>query len=163
MKRINITPAADRDADEIFAYIAGDNPPAAEEQIQRIFTAAKRLADFPESGRARPELGAHARTIVVGDISCCTASGRTMSTYCALFTAPASCRASSMRTGRWRTNREGYRREARLGWSEGPLSARHVAGTSVTQRQRAHWQSDVSHAKPPSHKKGWGQSGDTVW
>ncbi|HEX8626229.1 MAG TPA: type II toxin-antitoxin system RelE/ParE family toxin [Allosphingosinicella sp.] len=66
MKRVDITPAADRDADEIFAYIAGDDPRAAEEQIQRIFTAAKRLADFPESGRARPELGPGARTIVVG-------------------------------------------------------------------------------------------------
>lgn len=66
MKRVKITSAADRDADEIFAYIAGDNPLAAEEQIQRIFTASKRLADFPESGRTRPELGTGARTIVVG-------------------------------------------------------------------------------------------------
>ena len=66
MKRVNITPAADRDADEIFAYIAGDDTFAAEAQIQRIFAAAKRLADFPESGRARPELGRDARTVVVG-------------------------------------------------------------------------------------------------
>ncbi|MGA9580641.1 MAG: type II toxin-antitoxin system RelE/ParE family toxin [Allosphingosinicella sp.] len=66
MKRVNITPAADRDADEIFAYIAEDDSFAAERQIQRIFTAAKRLADFPGSGRARPELGPGARTIVVG-------------------------------------------------------------------------------------------------
>ncbi len=66
MKRVNITPAADRDADEIFAYIARDDPVAAEEQIQRIFRAAKRLAHFPESGRARAEIGPGARTIVVG-------------------------------------------------------------------------------------------------
>jgi len=66
VRRVTITPAADRDADEIFAYIAGENPLAAEGQIQRLFTAAKRLADFPERGRARPELGSGARTIVVG-------------------------------------------------------------------------------------------------
>lgn len=66
MKPVNITPAADRDADEIFAFIATDNPLAGEELVQRIFAAAKRLSQFPESGRARPELGAGARTIVVG-------------------------------------------------------------------------------------------------
>jgi plasmid stabilization system protein ParE len=36
VKRVNITPAADRDADEIFAYIARDDPVAAEEHIQRL-------------------------------------------------------------------------------------------------------------------------------
>jgi toxin ParE1/3/4 len=66
VKRVNVTPAADRDADEIFASIARDDPIAAEEQIQRIFRAAKRLAHFPESGRARAEIGRGARTIVIG-------------------------------------------------------------------------------------------------
>jgi plasmid stabilization system protein ParE len=44
VKRVNITPAADRDADEVFAYIARDDPVAAGEQIQRLFRSAKRLA-----------------------------------------------------------------------------------------------------------------------
>lgn len=66
MKRVNTTPAADRDAEEIFAYIARDDPLAAQEHIQSLFRAAKRLADFPESGRGRPEIGPGARTILVG-------------------------------------------------------------------------------------------------
>lgn len=66
MKRVNITPAANRDANEIFAYIARDDPVAAGELIQRIFQSAKRLADFPERGRARAELGPGARAIIVG-------------------------------------------------------------------------------------------------
>lgn len=66
MKPVLIRPSADADMDGIFAWIARDDPRAAERLIQRIFEVAKRLARFPESGTPRPELGPNARSIVVG-------------------------------------------------------------------------------------------------
>jgi toxin ParE1/3/4 len=66
VKPVLIRPSADADMDGIFAWIAGDDPRAAERLIQRIFTAVKRLAHYPDSGAPRPELGPDARSIVVG-------------------------------------------------------------------------------------------------
>ena len=66
MKPVLIRPSADADADEIFNWIARDDPAAAERLVRRIFEAARRLANFPESGTPRPELGPEARSIVVG-------------------------------------------------------------------------------------------------
>ncbi len=67
MKPVLIRPAANADADDIFAWIARDDPVAAGRLVQRIFEAARRLADFPQSGTPRPELAPDARSIVVGN------------------------------------------------------------------------------------------------
>lgn len=40
------------DRDAIFTHIEGENPAAAIAVDERIATAARRLCDFPESGRA---------------------------------------------------------------------------------------------------------------
>ena len=64
--RIRRLPRAIRDVDDIWLHIAADDPAAATRMVERLATAVARLADFPESGRARPEIGAGARSVVVG-------------------------------------------------------------------------------------------------
>lgn len=66
MRPVRIRRAADADMDEIFAWIARDDPAAADRTIDRIVAAAQRLADFPESGRIRPEIGPRVRSLPVG-------------------------------------------------------------------------------------------------
>ena len=66
MKTIVLRRSADRDLDDIYDWIAADDPVAAERHVRRIVAAAKRLAAFSESGRARPEIGEGARSLVVG-------------------------------------------------------------------------------------------------
>lgn len=64
--RIRRLPQAIRDADEIFLYIARDNPAAADRMVDRITDAAERLRDFPRSGAPRPEAGKGLRGITIG-------------------------------------------------------------------------------------------------
>lgn len=52
--------------DDIWLHIATDDPVAATRMVERLAAGVARLADFPESGRARPEMGAGARSVVVG-------------------------------------------------------------------------------------------------
>lgn len=53
--------------DEIAVYIAQDDPDAAARWTVELFDAVQRLADFPESGRAVPELVARGvREVVFG-------------------------------------------------------------------------------------------------
>lgn len=66
MKPVVIRPSADADLDKIFAWIAHDIADAAERVVRRIVDAISRLADFPDSGASRPELGQEARSMVVG-------------------------------------------------------------------------------------------------
>ena len=66
MKTIVLRPSADRDLDDIYDWIAADDPIAAERHVRRIVAAVERLAEFPESGRARPEIGEGARSLGVG-------------------------------------------------------------------------------------------------
>ena len=47
--------AVDR-ASEIAEYIAQDNPVAAEDWVNAVFTHVDRLKSFPESGRTVPEI-----------------------------------------------------------------------------------------------------------
>ena len=47
--------AVDR-ASEIAGYIAQDNPVAAEDWVNAVFTHVDRLKSFPESGRIVPEI-----------------------------------------------------------------------------------------------------------
>jgi toxin ParE1/3/4 len=55
-----LTPAADRDADEHFIYIAGRSRPAAERFFESLDATLVRLASMPELGQRqnfrRPEL-----------------------------------------------------------------------------------------------------------
>jgi toxin ParE1/3/4 len=64
--RIRRLPRAIRDVDEIWEWIAAENVAAADRLTDRIAAATGRLADFPESGAPRPELGPGARSIIVG-------------------------------------------------------------------------------------------------
>jgi len=59
-------PALDH-VEEIAVYIARDDPDAAARWTVELFDAVERLADYPVSGRAVPELAARGvREMVVG-------------------------------------------------------------------------------------------------
>jgi toxin ParE1/3/4 len=61
--RVVFTPQAHGDLDDIWLHVAVDNPSAAD----RIVARCQRLADYPQLGPARPEIGLDARTLVDGD------------------------------------------------------------------------------------------------
>lgn len=63
--RVVYRPSADADLLDLFVSIAGDNPAAAERFIERLRKALRRLADFPDSAPARPEIGAGIRGLSV--------------------------------------------------------------------------------------------------
>ena len=53
---------------EIAAYIAQDDPDAADRWARSLFNAVKRLSYFPESGRVVPEVGTReVRELIFGD------------------------------------------------------------------------------------------------
>ncbi len=59
-------PALER-VEEIALYIAQDDPDAASRWAVELFDTVERLADFPESGRIVPEIGAReVREIIFG-------------------------------------------------------------------------------------------------
>jgi toxin ParE1/3/4 len=60
-------PQAIRDVDDIWLYIARHDPDAATRLVERIVSSVARLADYPESGPSRPEIGAGARSVTVGN------------------------------------------------------------------------------------------------
>lgn len=62
-----VTPGAENDLDEIWYYIAVDNPAAADRTIDKIRQRLEQLAMFPESGRTRPDFGPNARSLNVGN------------------------------------------------------------------------------------------------
>jgi len=51
------SPSARLDLKDIAAFIAEDNPSAADRFVKSVFQAVETLADFPESGRIVPEFG----------------------------------------------------------------------------------------------------------
>jgi toxin ParE1/3/4 len=55
-----------RDLDEIWFYIAQDDPVAADRTLERLLATAHRLARMPGMGRARPELRSTYRSFPVG-------------------------------------------------------------------------------------------------
>ena len=65
--KIRRLPQAISDVDDIWLYIASDDPVAAFRTVERIAEAVERLADYPELGRARPEIGENARSLTVGN------------------------------------------------------------------------------------------------
>ncbi len=66
--RIVWTDKARRDLRQIVRYLRRYSPQAAEEMGRRITAATRRLAEFPLSGRAVPELpDSSLREVIVGD------------------------------------------------------------------------------------------------
>lgn len=59
-------PQAVEDLDEIWLTIALDNRRAADRLAERIYRAEDLIAEFPEVGEARPELGAGVRKWTIG-------------------------------------------------------------------------------------------------
>lgn len=56
MRDYQISPAALVDIQAILEYIRTDNPDAAEQLEEELFSAFDRLAQWPEMGHVRPEL-----------------------------------------------------------------------------------------------------------
>jgi len=66
MNQIRIAAKAAADLDEIWLYIANDNPSAADKYIGAIVSRFPMLASMPLMGRERPELSSGLRSFVVG-------------------------------------------------------------------------------------------------
>jgi toxin ParE1/3/4 len=60
-------PRANDDLLEIWLFIARDNIRAADKLIAKIAQKCDRLADFPELGRARPDIAPEVRMLTVGN------------------------------------------------------------------------------------------------
>jgi toxin ParE1/3/4 len=58
---------AETDLDEIWLFIATDNISAADRLLDRINNTFLMLADNPQAGRERPELGRGMRSFPVGN------------------------------------------------------------------------------------------------
>ena len=66
MKQFRVAPAARADLDEIWSYIAQDNPEAADKFIRAIVSRFPALAARPELGRMREELSPRLRSFPIG-------------------------------------------------------------------------------------------------
>lgn len=66
MSSIVLDEAAREDLIEIWAYIARDNPQAADRLLDRIWDGFQVIARFPHGGTARPELATDLRCYSVG-------------------------------------------------------------------------------------------------
>ncbi len=62
MKRAIISPEAQSDLDDIWEYIAKDNPPAADRLVDELHQQCTELAESPEHGKRRDELGVGLRS-----------------------------------------------------------------------------------------------------
>jgi toxin ParE1/3/4 len=67
MSRYRLTDEARQDLDEVWFYIAEDNPPAADRLLDTLYEKFLLLAGQPLLGRARPELGVNLRSLPVGN------------------------------------------------------------------------------------------------
>lgn len=61
--RLSFSSAALRQVEEIYAYIAANNPRAAQKIVDRIYTVSKLLAEFPNSGRETKMRGVRVRMV----------------------------------------------------------------------------------------------------
>ena len=61
-----IAQAARTDLAEIWSYVAEYDVDAADRVVDAILAAARRIADWPEMGRTRPELLVGIRSFAVG-------------------------------------------------------------------------------------------------
>lgn len=66
MNQYRVSGEARSDLEEIWLYIAHDNPEAADKYIRAIVSRFPTLASMPLMGRERPELSAELRSFVVG-------------------------------------------------------------------------------------------------
>ena len=66
MAEIAWTAEAQRWLEDIFEYIATDNPTAAAQTVQGIFDRAQALADFPELGQRYTASPRHVRILLYG-------------------------------------------------------------------------------------------------
>lgn len=66
MNHYRVSPEAREDLDEIWLYIAQDNPDAADKYIRGVVARFPMLASMPLMGRARAELSPRLRSLVVG-------------------------------------------------------------------------------------------------
>ena len=66
MPRIILSPAAEIGAVEIWAYIAEDNPPAADGLLQRLDKVCRTLAIEPQLGKPVPKLAPNLRFLPIG-------------------------------------------------------------------------------------------------
>ena len=66
MPRVILSSKAEDDLSEIWAHIAAENEPAAERVITQIQNKAALLAEQPEAGSARPDLGPGLRSFPAG-------------------------------------------------------------------------------------------------
>ena len=66
MNQYRVSASARSDFDEIWFYIAQDNPEAADKFIRAIVSRFPKLAAMPQLGRKREELAAQVRSFPVG-------------------------------------------------------------------------------------------------
>ncbi len=66
MAKITWTAEAERWLEDIFEYIAGDNPAAAAETVQGIYDRAQSLASFPLLGQRYAASHRHVRILLYG-------------------------------------------------------------------------------------------------
>ena len=65
--RVLKRPLAEADLDDIWWYIAQDNPEAADRLLDRIGERCRALARFPEMGTNREDLMAGLRSLPIGN------------------------------------------------------------------------------------------------
>ena len=65
--RILKRPLAEADLDDVWWYIAQDNPEAADRLLERIEEQCRALAQFPEMGATRDELMRGLRSLPIGN------------------------------------------------------------------------------------------------
>ena len=65
MAQLRIRPQAEADLDEIWLYIARDNPLAADSFVDKIEQRCKALAEFPRLGVSRDELRPSLRSLTI--------------------------------------------------------------------------------------------------
>lgn len=66
MSQIRVSSAARKDLDEIWFYIASDNPDAADRYVRSLISRFPLLASMPHIGRLREELAPRVRSLPVG-------------------------------------------------------------------------------------------------
>jgi len=67
MARRRIRPDAREDLDQIWSFVAVNNPKAADAMIDRLTEAFDMLLTMPLAARARPEFGENLRSFVIGN------------------------------------------------------------------------------------------------
>ena len=67
MPQVLRRPQAETDLDEIWWYIAQENPDAADQLLDRIEERCQTLAEFPYIGTSRDELLPNLRSLPVGN------------------------------------------------------------------------------------------------